>query len=322
MRDGMPNARFDGRCRCGEPVKAGDPVRFADRRVANCGACDPALARQVTALPFETLVRITDVRWRKDDGSFVVASAVLEKGQQEPGDTPIRTDTPFDLVGPLGDVRPDDLLEIRARVEQVDQTRRSGGGRNLPSWQVVASVVTLAVGVTDQALIRFLQAFPQVGPKRAVMLLQKLGGREEVLKALETDPSRLTAVAGITEERAKEIAAKYNGTAGYRDALFFLADLGIRDDSQLHREILEQWQHDAPAVIRDDPYVLMNLQGVGFASADGYAKKLGVGPGDERRLAALVVDLLQRAEDEGHTWSTVDDLLTYARAGQRAGTGD
>ncbi|WP_327711926.1 DNA helicase RecD [Streptomyces sp. NBC_00464] len=60
----------------------------------------------------------------------------------------------------------------------------------------------------------------------------------------------------------------------------------------------------ADEVLREDPWQLLSLPGVGPEQADGFARALlgaGCGPDDERRTAALVGWLLERAALQGHT---------------------
>lgn len=60
----------------------------------------------------------------------------------------------------------------------------------------------------------------------------------------------------------------------------------------------------ADEALREDPWQLLSLPGVGPEQADGFARALlgaGCGPDDERRTAALVGWLLERAALQGHT---------------------
>ncbi|SNT09448.1 helix-hairpin-helix domain-containing protein [Actinacidiphila glaucinigra] len=67
--------------------------------------------------------------------------------------------------------------------------------------------------------------------------------------------------------------------------------------------------------LREDPWQILALAGIRVEQADGFAKTLlggEGGPGDERRVRALVVWLLERAAERGHTaleWGTLGAAL-------------
>ncbi|MDX3096888.1 helix-hairpin-helix domain-containing protein [Streptomyces sp. ME01-24h] len=72
----------------------------------------------------------------------------------------------------------------------------------------------------------------------------------------------------------------------------------------------------AGEVLREDPWQVLALAGVRVDQADGFAKTLlgadGGGPADERRVRALIVWLLERAAERGHTaleWGTLGAAL-------------
>lgn len=71
----------------------------------------------------------------------------------------------------------------------------------------------------------------------------------------------------------------------------------------------------AGEALREDPWQVLALAGVRVDQADGFAKALlggEGGPDDERRVRALVVWLLERAAERGHTaleWATLGAAL-------------
>ncbi|MFJ8751196.1 helix-hairpin-helix domain-containing protein [Streptomyces sp. NPDC102441] len=69
----------------------------------------------------------------------------------------------------------------------------------------------------------------------------------------------------------------------------------------------------AADALREDPWQLLSLPGVRPEQADGFARALlgtGSGPDDERRTAALVSWLLERAALRGHTAMDADEVRT------------
>ncbi|MER7726043.1 helix-hairpin-helix domain-containing protein [Streptomyces sp. NPDC096323] len=80
----------------------------------------------------------------------------------------------------------------------------------------------------------------------------------------------------------------------------------------------------ADEALREDPWQLLSLPGVGPEQADGFARALlgaGCGPDDERRTAALVGWLLERAALQGHTALDADQVRA-ALAGRAVGDPD
>ncbi|MEU2868196.1 ATP-dependent RecD-like DNA helicase [Streptomyces olivoreticuli] len=94
-------------------------------------------------------------------------------------------------------------------------------------------------------------------------------------------------------------AALAEGLGGVREVL---AAGGAPE--QLAAQAIDALGEQAAAVLREDPWQLLAVQGVRPEQADGFARALlgaECGPDDERRAVALTVWLLERAALEGHT---------------------
>lgn len=75
--------------------------------------------------------------------------------------------------------------------------------------------------------------------------------------------------------------------------------------------VVELLGEQAAELLRADPWLLLGVASVRPAQADAFARALlgaECGPGDERRVRALVVELLERAALSGHTALTPDAL--------------
>lgn len=296
------NVRFPGICRCGERVAAGSPTFFTDRKIVACAACNAELrsvnakqtvaAAEVTADPVECSVRVNQVRYSTD--TFAVLSVTLNSVSG--GASPFVPGAIMAVVGGcLGSARPEDELLVRGVFENSQH-----------GWQLRAASAVPQIGATDRGLLVFLQRFPNVGEARAQRIVAQLGGREAVLRALEHDPSVLATVDGITPERAAEIGAAFREAGELREGALFLADLQLGE--ALSNQVLAVWGSHAKATLLENPYYLRNLAGVGFIKADQVAQRMGIAKDDDRRLEAAVEVLLSEQEDEGHTFSTLDDL--------------
>ena len=123
------------------------------------------------------------------------------------------------------------------------------------------------------------------------------------------DITTLTKANGIGESTAKHIVKKYQENRKYAKAYSRLSRYGMTTEaitSLLHRYT------DADkllAMLDEDPYMLIGeVRGIGWTRADEIAKKMGIADNDPRRLQAYVGHFLNCRADDGHTWSTPDEL--------------
>lgn len=299
----MAKAKYPGTCQCGVSVPAGasiTPDRIKGKfTIVACAACHPEEHAGVApSPPMELRIRVSRVRYTGQD-RFLIVEATLD-GTCPPveGMDPVEAGQTFSVKGPLGPkAATGDLVDVYGNWQSDAKY----------GWGFVAMRSTPVVGATDAGLIAFLGRFPNVGRRRAQGILQALGSREAVLEALEKNPQALVVVDGITEARAALIGAEYMANIELKDADIFLRGLDLGE--AFVAQLLETYEGSAKQVLLEDPYQLMELPGVGFKTADDIAKKLGIGSEDPRRLAAAVLHLLKSVEQQGHTWSTANDLL-------------
>jgi len=81
-------------------------------------------------------------------------------------------------------------------------------------------------------------------------------------------------------------------------------------------QILEKWGQDAPALIRENPYALIEaIDGIGFLTADDVARKIGYDfSGAPRIRAGIIHTLKEQAFGQGHTCLPRAKLLAEAEA--------
>ena len=145
-----------------------------------------------------------------------------------------------------------------------------------------------------------------VGPATAERIVDRFGAR--TLDVLEREPERLTAVKGITDKKAREIAESFRRHMGLRRLMAFLARYQL--PPVLAMQLRRQYGDAALEKIRDNPYLLSgDVCGVEFAVTDQIALGLGIPPDSGRRLRAAVTFELSHNEHNGHVFLPRDKLI-------------
>ena len=89
---------------------------------------------------------------------------------------------------------------------------------------------------------------------------------------MEEEPERLAEVKGISEKKAREIAAQMEEKKDMRKAMIFLQQYGI--STTLGVKIYNQYGNNIYQVIKENPYQMADdINGVGFRIADEIASK-------------------------------------------------
>jgi exodeoxyribonuclease V alpha subunit len=113
----------------------------------------------------------------------------------------------------------------------------------------------------------------------------------------------------ISIESAKEISEiliAEKDTATAKQDLFQLFQRRGFNSKTVER-CIRKWGKNAPAMIRDNPFILMELPSCGFKRCDKIWHELGHDPKDLRRQIACLAWVLSQ-DRIGNTWQLVDDI--------------
>jgi len=236
-------------------------------------------------------VIVEDVSYRSDDGRFVVVR--VERSQSSPDEAN------FVAVGDLGDVKPGEPLRLRGEFS----SHRVHGSR----FEVRSFAPLLPT--TERGIARYLGSglVDGIGPAIAERLVARFGAR--TLDVIANESARLREVSGIGERRASSIAEALRARRAEAESLAFLHGVGL--GPALARRVLRKYGTAAGRILRDDPYrVADELPGVGFLTADSIGRAVGIAETDSRRIAGVVLHLVGRAADDGHTYLPASELAT------------
>ncbi|MEA2386222.1 MAG: exodeoxyribonuclease alpha subunit, partial [Thermoleophilaceae bacterium] len=201
------------------------------------------------------------------------------------------------------------LVGLIAHLEDDERAEVSGQWVHDPRYgpQVrVDSALPLAPSGPD-AIADYLRRVKYIGARRAERLIASHGAA--VLDVIDRDPPAAFRGAGLSVSRSAEAAASWDTLRATRELHLLLAPHGL---AYLVSRIHKEYGDVAHRTVRQEPYGLTSVFGVGFQIADRIARGLGVDPGDPARKRAALLHVLSEAERDGSTCLPAGQLLPRA----------
>lgn len=158
------------------------------------------------------------------------------------------------------------------------------------------------------AMERYLGSGAIKGIKSALAsrIVRRFG--EDTIRIIEEEPERLAEVKGISEKKAREIAAQVTEKAQMRKAMIFLQKYGI--SLNLGAKIYQKYKESIYTVLQENPYRLAeDISGVGFKIADEIAARIGIHADSDYRIRSGMLYTLLQASGEGHVYLPKDQLF-------------
>lgn len=225
------------------------------------------------------------------DSGFCVLSVVKDDGEK------------VKIVGTINET-PKVGLFIEA-YGHPEEDRRQGGE------QLRAHVLFIAVPPDVDGIRDYLGSgiIPGIGPKLAGAIVERFG--EKTFEVLDATPGKLLEVEGIGAGRYEKITTAWKEKRIVRDLVMFLQPYGIKP--AMAARIFRFFGSRAMAFIQENPYILTEIPGIGFETADKIAMKMGIAPISQSRLrAGLSFTLAQQAKG-GHCAAEAKYLLAQAQ---------
>lgn len=135
-----------------------------------------------------------------------------------------------------------------------------------------------------------------IGPKIAERIYSVLG--DTTLDVLDTDPEKLLTVSGISQNKLKKICESYIANRGARDVVAFLLPYGITANRAV--QFYKKYQNKTMEVVKEHPYRLCEIPGIGFLTADKIALSMGFDRLSTDRVDEGMLYTLSEAENRGH----------------------
>jgi exodeoxyribonuclease V alpha subunit len=249
-----------------------------------------AVIEGIPGTPFQDEVVIRRLRWSSDETGWAILDADRD------GDE-------ITLVGTL------------AHLEERERVRVSGewqDDRRYGMQVKVASAEPLAP-TGSAALLVYLKRVRHVGGRRAERLLELYG--DDVLEVIDRDPKAAFRRLGLSAGRITEAVKSWDELRSSRALHLLLAPHGL---AWLVPRIEKHYGPRAHRLVRERPYELTSVFGIGFHIADTIARSVDVPADSPGRVRAAVLHVLSEAERAGSTCLPVPELAT--RAGELLGT--
>lgn len=151
---------------------------------------------------------------------------------------------------------------------------------------------------TKEGVIGYLASgqIKGIGQKTAEKIYDLFGIK--ALDVLDSEPEKLLQIKGITPKKLQKIRESYLMNRGARDIIAFLAPHGITPRQAL--KFYEEYAEHTMDTVKNHPYRLCELSGVGFLTADKIAASMGFDKLSTERVDEGLLYTLTEAESYGH----------------------
>jgi exodeoxyribonuclease V alpha subunit len=232
---------------------------------------------------FDSEVTVRRRRFASEQSGWAVVEAVDPDGDE------------VILVGPLIHLEPSERVHVTGT--WVDDSRYG--------IQVKVAEAHPLPPTDPQALQTLLIRVKHIGATRAAKLVDRYGA-DELLDAIDDDPRRAFANAGLNNQRLSEAVHSWDELRVTRKLHLLLAPHGL---AYLAARIQTEYGSTAHRIVSSRPYELTSVFGVGFQIADRIARGAGIPPDSPARARAGILHLLAEAERGGSTCMPVQQLL-------------
>ena len=151
---------------------------------------------------------------------------------------------------------------------------------------------------TKEGIIAYLSSgqIKGIGPKMAEKIYDAFG--LTALDVLDKEPERLLAISGISAAKLKKICDSYLANRGARDVVAFLTPHGITPNRAV--KLYREYGDRAMDIVKNHPYQLCEIAGIGFKTADRIAMSMGFDQLSVERVDEGILYTLTDAEGKGH----------------------
>lgn len=160
---------------------------------------------------------------------------------------------------------------------------------------------------THEGIVAYLSSgqIKGVGSKLAERIYEAFGN--DTLDILDNAPEKLLAISGISKVKLRKICDSYLANRGARDVIAFLTPYGITPKRAV--KLYKEYGSDTMGIVKNHPYRLCELAGIGFKTADKIALSMGFNLLSPERIDEGILYTLTDAETRGHLCIEKDKFI-------------
>ena len=152
-------------------------------------------------------------------------------------------------------------------------------------------------------------AFPKIGKKTAEKLVNAFG--LQTIDVIENNPEKIREV--LKKEQADIIIKNYGQLGCFGRLVQFLSEYSISHAKC--KRIYDVFGKDAEQIVRENPYVLIRIRGIGFRVCEIIGRKMGLALDSTERISAgTYFKLREELAQTGDMYMRKDDLRSVSLA--------
>jgi len=177
-----------------------------------------------------------------------------------------------------------------------------------------------SITVNQNELFFFLNRVVKGFPKKVTADLIEKFGNEGLVDILDNDIEKLLEFKGIKKKRLAKMQARWKQFRSLRELGSFLSPFGVTPGIlSIIAGAMKEVQNPAEK-IKNNPYILTSIRGIGFKRADEIALNMGIDPMSEKRISsAMDFALNEYCDQQGNScveksllFEKLDELLNFS----------
>jgi exodeoxyribonuclease V alpha subunit len=155
--------------------------------------------------------------------------------------------------------------------------------------QIQIETLEIQAPRNQKGIMNYLQKIKGIGKVGAHNIYKALG--DEAIQKIENDPGVLNGIKGLKKSVIENIKTEIQTSRVSREMYIKFSPHGVGD--KLCARIWKKWGEKSLLVIKENPYILTEIRGIGFLTADKIANVCyGIMNDSPIRIDALIIFLL------------------------------